>query len=210
MIEKKVYLFDLDGTLIDTMDGFADIAGRVITDYHPEISFIEARRKYLETSGVPFFRQLEIIIPGCPTNSEKAAIFEETKKGVFFNISFSDDVRKTITTLRERGYIAGISSNNYQHLINQLIEREGLKFDIVLGFMEGFEKGRDHFDYVINKYNINKEELIFIGDSLKDAEKAIYNGISFIGLCNIFNPKDFLKLDRTIITIKKITELLNL
>jgi phosphoglycolate phosphatase len=206
----KAYLFDFDGTLVDTMDGFADIAGEVISSHHPEVSFAEARRRYLETSGVPFFQQLEIIFPGDPTNPGKAGIFEERKKTGFFSKNFSDDVRQTIETLRKRGFIAGVSSNNFQVLIDKFVDREGLKFDIVLGFRDGFEKGRDHFEHVMKEFSLNRNELTFVGDSLKDAEKALTNRIHFIGLCGTFTPEDFHKMDDKIVTINNIKELLNL
>jgi phosphoglycolate phosphatase-like HAD superfamily hydrolase len=210
MRKTKAYLFDFDGTLIDTMDGYADIAGTVINRYHPEMSFDEARRKYLETSGVPFFQQLEILFPGNKTNAEKARIFEETKKEGFFNERFSDDVRYTINTLRERGFIAGVSSNNFQDLIDRFVEREGLEFDVVLGYRNGFEKGKTHFDYVMRKFSLKEDELTFVGDSLKDAERAIGSNIHFIGLCGTFEMRDFHEIDDTIITISNIKELLKL
>ncbi|MCX7679911.1 MAG: HAD-IA family hydrolase [Spirochaetes bacterium] len=204
----KAYLFDFDGTLVDTMGGFADIAGNVIHNYHPEISFSEARRRYLETSGVPFFQQLEIIFPAHPKNREIANIFEETKKEGFFRQKFSDDVRVTISELRKQGYIVGVCSNNFQELIDQFIARERLEFDIVLGYREGFEKGKAHFDYVMKKFNLLPHELVFVGDSLKDADKAKANGIRFIALCGTFTAQDFLALDPSIITITNIRELL--
>jgi phosphoglycolate phosphatase-like HAD superfamily hydrolase len=210
MKKTKAYLFDFDGTLIDTMDGYADIAGRVINRYHPEMSFDEARRRYLETSGVPFFQQLEILFPGEPANPEKASIFEETKKDGFFSKSFSDDVRYTINTLRERGFIAGVSSNNFQELIDRFVEREGLEFDAVLGYRDGFEKGKAHFDYVMKQFLLKGDELTFVGDSLKDAEKARSSNVHFIGLCGTFDSRDFQEIDDTIITISNIKELLDL
>jgi len=208
-IKTKALLFDFDGTLVDTMEGFADIAGEVIHRFHPEISFEEARRKYLETSGVPFFQQLEIILPGNPTNSQKAAIFEETKKDGFFRSTFSDEVRYVITELRNRGFIVGVSSNNFQYLIEQFIAREGLQFDIVLGFQDGFEKGKQHFEYVIKHFNLQKEDLTFVGDSLKDAEKAVTNDIKFIGLCGTFTKDQFLHKYPGIVTIESLKELLS-
>jgi phosphoglycolate phosphatase-like HAD superfamily hydrolase len=210
MRKTKAYLFDFDGTLIDTMDGYANIAGTVINRYHPEVSFDEARRRYLETSGVPFFQQLEILFPGNTTNAEKARIFEETKKEGFFSERFSDDVRYTINTLRERGFIAGVSSNNFQDLIDRFVERESLEFDVVLGYRNGFEKGKTHFDYVMRKFSLKEDELTFVGDSLKDAERAIGSNIHFIGLCGTFRKRDFHEIDDTIITISNIKELLKL
>lgn len=209
-MKTRALLFDFDGTLVDTMEGFADIAGEVIHQFHPEISFEEARRRYLETSGVPFFQQLEIILPGDPTNSKKAAIFEETKKEGFFRSTFSKEVRFVITQLRERGILVGVSSNNFQYLIEQFIEREGLQFDIVLGFKDGFEKGKHHFEYVLHHFQLKKDELTFVGDSLKDAEKAISNGIAFIGLCGTFTKEQFLDKYPDIITINSLQELLEI
>ena len=209
-MKTRALLFDFDGTLVDTMEGFADIAGEVIHQFHPEISFEEARRRYLETSGVPFFQQLEIILPGDPANSKKAAIFEETKKEGFFRSTFSEEVRFVITQLRERGILVGVSSNNFQYLIKQFIEREGLQFDIVLGFKDGFEKGKHHFEYVLHHFQLKKDELTFVGDSLKDAEKAISNDISFIGLCGTFTKEQFLDKYPDIITINSLQELLEI
>jgi phosphoglycolate phosphatase len=209
-MNAKAFLFDFDGTLVDTMGGFADIAGRVINERHPDMTFEEARQRYLDTSGVPFFQQLEIIFPGDPGNSQVAAVFEETKKTGFFSQKFHDDVIHTINTLRSRGMIAAVCSNNFQELIDKFVEREGLVFDEVLGFRQGFEKGKAHFEHVMRKFNLEKEELVFVGDSLKDAEKARLNGIRFIGLCGTFTRDEFISQDPGTVTINNIKELLNL
>ncbi len=209
-MRKRAFLFDFDGTLVDTMDGFADIAGRVIHEFHPEMSFEEARMNYLKTSGAPFFQQLEILFPGDLTNTQKMEIFEEEKKEGFFEQRFSKDVRYAINALRKRGDIAGVSSNNYQELIDRFVEREGLEFDIVLGFNNGFQKGKDHFDHVMKVFGLERDELTFVGDSLKDAEKAIANGINFVGKCGTFKREDFLKIRETFMTIENIRELLTI
>ena len=208
MARTRAYLFDFDGTLVDTMPGFADIAGRVMHQFHPEISFEYARQRYLETSGNPFFQQLEIIFPGHATNAEKAKLFEETKIEGFFKSSFTDEVKYTINTLRAEGSIAGIASNNFQELIDQFVAKGGLDFDVVLGFRKGFEKGPAHFDYVREKFGLSKDDLTFVGDSLKDAEKAFSYGIKFVGICGTFKRPDFLKIREDIVTIESMKELL--
>ena len=209
-MKAKAYLFDFDGTLVDTMGGFADIAGRVIHDHHPELSFYEARKRYLDTSGVPFFQQLEILFPGGADNIRMAEIFEETKKTGFFSRKFHEDVVFTVNSLRSQGIIVGVCSNNFQDLIDRFIEREGLSFDVVLGFRNGFEKGKAHFEYVMNTFNLAKEEMVFVGDSLKDAEKARLNAMRFVALCGTFSADDFRKQDPDTVTISNIRELLSL
>ncbi|MCP4134081.1 MAG: HAD hydrolase-like protein [bacterium] len=210
MGRQKAYLFDFDGTLVDTMGGFADIAARVINEYHPNISFHEARAKYLETSGAPFFQQLEIIVPGDPTNKKKAEIFESTKIEGFLNARFTEEVKNTLRELRSRGAVIGVASNNFQELIDEFVSKDDLEFDVVLGFRDGFEKGKDHFDFVLKKYSLTKEDLTFVGDSLKDAEKAFGYGIKFVGICGTFRREDFQKVEKDIVTIESMKELLEL
>ena len=210
MLKVKACLFDFDGTLVNTMDGFADIAAKVINRYHPQITFTEAREKYLTTSGIPFFQQLELIVPNDSTNSEKATIFEEEKQEGFFKAEFSKEVKATLRKLREKGLLVGVASNNFQTLIDKFIAQHDLVFDIVLGYRENFSKGQDHFNFILEKYNLAKEDLLFVGDSLKDAEKALDFGIKFVGLCGIFSKEQFMKIDSKIITINYIEELLNL
>jgi phosphoglycolate phosphatase len=205
----KGYLFDFDGTLVDTMEGFADIAGRVINEHHPELSFAQARRRYIETSGVPFCQQIEIIFPNHPMNARTVKHFEETKIEGFFEQKFSADVRYAIETLRSGGSLCGISSGNFPDLINEFVKREKLEFDIVMGFEQekGFEKGKPHFDYFLKKFSLEKKDLTFVGDSLKDADKAYEYGIDFTGVCGLFTKEEFEARYRGIKTIKTLREL---
>lgn len=207
---NRAYLFDFDGTLVDTMEGFADIAARVIHEYHPKMNFEEARLRYIETSGVPFCQQMEIIFPGHIDNDKVVKEFEETKIKGFFEQKFEENVRETITALRARGDMVIVSSGNFPDLIKEFVKREKLDFDLVLGFDEenNFEKGKPHFDFVMKKFNLKKEDITFVGDSLKDADKAYENKIDFIGVCGIFNEDDFQKRYKDIKTIKDLRELL--
>lgn len=208
----KAYLFDFDGTLVDTMEGFADIAGSVIHEHHPEMSFEEARRRYIETSGVPFCQQIEIIYPGHEKNSATVKYFEETKISGFFEQKFPEDTRAAIEGIRAAGSLAGVSSGNFPDLINQFVEKEKLEFDIVMGFEgeKGFEKGKPHFDYFLNKTGLKKEDLTFVGDSLKDAEKAYEYGINFIGRTGLFSSQEFNEKFPGTKTIDQLKELLDL
>ncbi len=58
--------------------------------------------------------------------------------------------------------------------------------------------------------DLQREDLTFIGDSLKDAEKAIDFGIRFIGICGTFKHEDFLTVRNDLLTVESIKEILEL
>ena len=68
---KVVIMFDLDGTLFDTMGAHADLAADVMAK-HLGLSKKSARNKYLATAGVPFPKQLELIFPNAKSAQRNA------------------------------------------------------------------------------------------------------------------------------------------
>ena len=206
----KAFLFDFDGTLVDTMGGYADIAATLISSRFSDISFDTARMLYLETSGIPFFQQLEIILPGHRGNGELAAVFEKEKQKGLFAADFSDDARLAINELRKKGCLVGISSNNFQEMVDRFTADHKLEFDTVMGFAPGFEKGKDHFDKFCRDFNLLPDDVLFVGDSLKDAEKAMTNNVSFIGLTGIFSSEDFKRAIQEVDVIDSLIELLEI
>ena len=77
----RAVVLDLDGTLVDTMQTFADVASDVMASAFG-ISRAWGRARYLQTSGIPFFQQLEIIMPGNSANQRVAQRFERFKEVV--------------------------------------------------------------------------------------------------------------------------------
>lgn len=189
-IRKKVVVFDFDGTIVNSMDAFADIAARVMPRHLP-IDARTARKRYLETSGIPFFEQLEVMFPGHPANPKVAAEFEEIKVEDYFSRPVYDDAKETLDHLRKSGVKVAVSSNNFQELVDRFVDRAGIEFDIVLGFRPDFAKGEAHFAHIMRETGCSPEEIAFVGDSLKDGERAKDSGIDFIGKEGIFTSKEF-------------------
>lgn len=206
---KRAIMFDFDGTIVDSMSAFADIAAEVMSKYLP-IEAKEARRRYLETSGIPFFQQLEVIFPGNDLNRKTANEFEAKKLEGYYDEPLYDDAIETIARLRSSGLFTVISSNNFQELVDRFVEKKSIKFDVVLGFKEGFEKGADHFRYIERLWQLTKNEIIFVGDSIKDGERAIGYGIEFIGKEGTFTGDEFSSAFPGSPTIKNLSELCSL
>lgn len=186
----KVLVFDFDGTLVNSMEAFADIAAEVIPKRH-SLSAEQARSRYLETSGIPFFQQLEILFPNDPANKATAEEFEKAKQEGYLREPLFDDAAETLDHLRQKGLKVAVSSNNFQHLVEKYVGSTDIEFDMVLGFKENFSKGRDHFKYIEKTMNVDRKDIIFVGDSIKDGERAEDCGVSFIAKEGVFTKKQF-------------------
>lgn len=202
----RVCVFDFDGTLVDSMGAFADIAADVM-EKHRGLPFAQARSRYLETSGIPFFQQLELIFPGRPGNSVLADEFEQRKLEGFFAETYFPDVLPALDLLKQMGIKTVVSSNNFQDVIDRFVARNPAPFDHVLGFADGFAKGKDHFQFIFKAEDVTPSQLLFVGDSLKDGERAAGSNVSFIGRTGTFTKAQFSQAFPGIAVVDSLTEL---
>jgi phosphoglycolate phosphatase-like HAD superfamily hydrolase len=205
----RAFIFDFDGTVVDSMEEFADIAASVMPKHLP-IDRKNARRRYIETSGIPFFEQLEVIFPGNSANAKAADEFEKTKLLSYYEKTFYSDVKETMEHLRSCGIYTIVSSNNFQNLVEEFVAKSDVSFDLVLGYKQGFAKGRDHFEHIRQTYELEKENMTFVGDSIKDGERAMDYGINFIAKAGTFTALEFREAFPDISVISSISEIKDL
>lgn len=186
----RAVLFDFDGTLVDTMGAFADLAGELIaTERGWTLS--ESRDAYLRTSGVPFFAQLERLFPGDPRNAPLVAAFEARKLRTYEGKGLLPDVPPAVRALQERGVRAVVSSNNFTDVVAKFLATAGVAFDLVLGFGDGQHKGEPHFARTLETFGLARDGLLFVGDSVQDAEIALEAGVRFVGRLGTAPPQAF-------------------
>lgn len=204
--KKKIIIFDLDGTLLDSMNIFSDIASYLIS-WKYEVSRDDARKKYLETSGIPFFQQLEILFPGNRDNSEIAKMFEERKVAATDHLVMDSAQQEAISRIQRSGIKIAVSSNNFQENVDRFAKFSNLEFSYVLGYKDGFSKGVDHFKHIIKLESLKPEDVLFVGDSLSDMRKSMENNIDFVGRIGTFSEDDFEMVNKNIFTIYSFEEL---
>ena len=86
----KAVIFDFDGTIANTMPFLKELAIKLMTETY-DISKNEAEKRYLETTGITFANQIELIFPNHPNNHEVVNTFESRKlEGVFAHPIFSE------------------------------------------------------------------------------------------------------------------------
>jgi phosphoglycolate phosphatase-like HAD superfamily hydrolase len=186
----KAVLCDLDGTLIDSMPTLADLASEVIEARYGTPRML-ARELYLATCGLPFFKQLDEIFPGDPRNPDASADFEGRKPARCGAIRMPADTRRALERLRRMGVRIAVSSNNGTDNVEAFARQAGFAFDLVLGYGGGLAKGRPHLDATSRAFAADRQEMLFVGDSLHDGEIAEREGIPFVGVATTFSPERF-------------------
>ncbi|MBL9013570.1 MAG: HAD hydrolase-like protein [Myxococcales bacterium] len=211
MARIRAVMFDLDGTLIDTMGGFADLAAEVMQK-RLGLELASARRRYLETSGIPFRQQLEVIAPGHAENQASSDEFETRKRAVCDATVMDAETIAGLEALRVLGLKLIVSSNGAQHFVDEFAVREAFKFDLALGFeaAKNMAKGAPHVAHTRRELGLEVSELLFCGDSLKDGELADACGIPFVGRTGTFTREDFLRRDPAGAAVDSIPELARL
>lgn len=189
----RAVLFDLDGTLIDTMPAFADVAAAVMHKHHG-IDPVVGRKAYLDTSGIPFFKQLEVIAPGDSRNAAAAAQFEREKIEATLEVRPSAETLAGLAELRRVGCRIAVCSNNFQDQVDKFVEQCPGIVDLALGFGEGMAKGEPHFDRACQTFGLSRADLLFVGDSLTDAKLALAAGVAFVARLGTFDAAAFAKV----------------
>ncbi len=204
----RAVMFDLDGTLVDTMPAFADLAAEVMATRHG-YDRVRARERYLETSGIPFHQQLEVIVPGDARNAAASAEFEQRKRAVCDATVMDPATLDGLAGLRALGLLLVVSSNTGQEFVDDFARREPFAFDLALGFdaAKNLAKGRPHVEHTCKQFDLAREALLFCGDSLKDAELAEQNGVAFVGRLGTFTLAAFRARDPQTVAVGNVSEL---
>jgi phosphoglycolate phosphatase-like HAD superfamily hydrolase len=174
-----VVIFDFDGTIADTMPFLVDLAARLLRERYG-LSGAAARKAYIDTTGLPFCRQIEIIFPGNPLNGVTVETFEAEKRSHLADFQFFPEAPSVVARIREQGIKVCLSSGNVEGIIEPVLARRGLVVDLVMGWRPGFEKGPDHFRHAAETFGVSLDEILFVGDSLKDGLAARSGSVQFI------------------------------
>lgn len=208
--EIKVLVFDLDGTLVPTMEDYADHAAQLMEEAFGT-PFVQARRSYFATSGLPFERQLRQLYPGQETDSV-AERFEAWKDGYLSGIAISPAVANLLEGWRNQGLLVAISSNNLEVYVERLAQ--DWPIDCAFGYRAaregdpGFAKGEAHFAALEKRFGISRSAFLFTGDSPNDAQIAATAGVRFRALLtDAFCADDFEKAVSGTRTISSLAEI---
>lgn len=206
----RLLAFDLDGTLVPTMEDYADQAALLMQEAFGT-QFAAARRDYFRTSGLPFSQQLRQLHPALPKSETDAVAdrFEAWKDRYLLGITLSPAIEALFHGWRAGGHLIAVSSNNMQRYVSRMAREWPI--DAALGFRpeDGFAKGEQHFAELERRFGLNRAEMLFTGDSPNDARLARGAGVEFRALLTpAFARADFEAVDPDVVIIDRLDDIL--
>ncbi len=192
----KLIIFDLDGTVLDTL---ADLAA--------------ALNFALQKNGLPARRTAEVrafvgngirklIERGVPAGTDEATVDAVHRDFTRYYEAHCADatapypgVRETLAALRGAGYKTAVVSNKADYAVQKLAEIyfPG-DFDYVTGEREGVRRkpAPDTALAALKALNVSAGEALFVGDSEVDIETARNAGMPCVSVTWGFKDRDFL------------------
>lgn len=187
--EFKYAVFDLDGTLIDSVQycqkAFADVAAT------RGVAEDEARQFYARTTGTPLDEQLKMLLlaKGVSYSEQEITVLKAGFNAEFikYEITFFPGAKRLIQELYPRGVTTMISSASSDVTVEKRI-RDGKLTSYISLFHGGtaIPKGQAHIDSFAKGLNISSADLaangFFCGDGETDMRIAVNAGFYPIGV----------------------------
>jgi phosphoglycolate phosphatase len=126
---------------------------------------------------------------------EYMRLFVEKADEVMADLTFVYDyVPETMEHLRGRGLRLGIVSTKYRYRIEDVLGREGLlePFEVIVGGedVSEFKPDPESLNLALGKLAISPEAVLYVGDSVVDAEAAMRAGVPFAAVLSGSTPRD--------------------
>lgn len=195
---KKAILFDAYGTLFnegkESVPKIAeDIIRKCELNILPEELFNEWRKNYLSIENEVFFNKIsfktikEINLESLTLTFEKFLIDKsplEFVNQLFYLWSFPKlfpEVKDILADLK-KNYTLGILSNTDNETLFSAVKHTGLDIDYILTseMAKSYKPNIDIFLKACSDLGLNKEEVVYVGNSLNDIIGAKKTGLTMI------------------------------
>lgn len=183
----KSIIFDLDGTLLDTIEDLANACNYALTTLGYETHEVE---KYKTFIGNGRYKLIERMLPEGNKdieNIEKALkLFDDYYEKHMIDMTKPyDGIMNMLDNLMDKGIkIAVVSNKPHEFTIEVVKNYFGNRFEVVYGHMKNTKEKPDPWAVleVIKKFNVNKDECLYIGDSEIDINTAKNAGVKSVGV----------------------------
>ena len=211
---KKLVIFDLDGTLLDTIADLAESANYALKQLGYPTHDVETIRTFV---GNGINKLLERALPS-HEQTEENVIRMRSHFVPYYDVHNADlsnpypGIVSLLEDLQAKGIQIAVASNKYQEATVKLVKQyfPDIDFIEILGQREGINVKPDPtivFD-ILQKADVSKEDILYVGDSGVDKQTAINAGVDAVGVTWGFRPRAELESFQPMGLIDKAEELL--
>ena len=195
-MEKRLVIFDLDGTLLDTIADLATATNFALRAYgHPEHDIEKYR--YFVGNGIR-----KLVERALPEEARSASHVDDVL-GYFrqYYMRHCEDLTapykgivELLQKLQEMGVMCAVASNKFQVGTESLVKRffSNINFVAVFGQREGVPVKPDPqivFD-IMHIAGVAANDVLYVGDSGVDMQTALSAGVTGIGVLWGFRTAD--------------------
>lgn len=192
----KLVIFDLDGTILNTLDDLADSANAALQKAGYPSRTVEEVRGFV---GNGIRKLMERIVPAGCTGEDINRVHEYFTE--YYAVHCADKTRPyegieaLIRRLHSEHVMTAVVSNKADYAVQSLCEQYFPKlFDYVVGERESVRKKPypDSVWEVLKQLKVEKRDAIYVGDSDVDIETAANAGMQCISVDWGFRDRVFL------------------
>ena len=179
---KKLILFDLDGTLLDTLEDLAEAVNHALSLRGLPLHTTDKYR------GMVGHGIRNLVQQALPSNSDEALVDSALADFRAYYQAHIDvhtrpypGIPELLTALHERGVRLAVASNKFQEGTEYLIQRffPDIPFVAILGNRPGWplKPSPEIVSEVLNRAEVAPEDALLVGDSPTDLRTAFNGGI---------------------------------
>lgn len=183
----KLIIFDLDGTLINSLKDLADAVNYALKEYGCPVHDVEKYR-YFVGNGIPKLIERALPAEKC---SEKMILDVKSKFEQYYDEHYADStvpyegICDLLEALKAKGYKIAVASNKADEFTVKIADKlfGSGKFDVVCGKRSDTPKKPSPviIENIMAEIGCKPEETVMVGDSDVDIFTARNAGIKSIG-----------------------------
>ena len=215
-MEKKLLIFDVDGTLWDSEKDVFLSFNHTLKNLD---GFEITKEEFQKLAGMPLGKMFEEVLP--ENKKRLSAEYEKAYKKYYIDEEHFADatvlfpgVKELMDKFKNEGYYMAVASSKPKRILDKMIKVFNLEgFNYVLGTEESdFRHKPDPqiVNYIMDKLNVTKDESVIIGDSKSDILTGKNAGIDTIAVTYGYDKKENLVNAQPTVIIDKFGELENI
>lgn len=194
----KLAIFDVDGTLLNTLDDLNDCMNIFLKRYLFPLISVDDTREYVGNGAKVYVQKATGVCDEKLLNDYTKEYAEVLNECGNKSTKVYDGLDKVLKKLKSDGVTLAILSNKPQAAVEKCREKylQDYDFSCVLGEKEGLKRKPDaeSVQLILNTLGFSRKDAVMIGDTEVDYQTAINGGIDCINVLWGFRNKNQLIL----------------